>query len=159
MLNFAYLNLSMCDNMTAASAAALNAGTDLNSGGYGDNKYRRMHPPQRPLGNMTGYAYEYLADALDSGMTAVKQLRVAAARVFRLRFELGLFDDQRDVPFSAYSAAADVDTAAHRALARQSAAEALVLLRNVDGLLPLRTSALRKLAVRRRQISTVKACF
>ena len=57
-----------------------------------------------------------------------------------MRFELGLFErDPSTVPFSTLSVAKDVDTPEHRQLARQSAAESLVLLRNT-GLLPLDSS-------------------
>ena len=57
--------------MTTACAAALNAGCDMNSGGYGDGAYRRQHPPHRPMQNMSGYGYEYLGDAVDSGMVTL----------------------------------------------------------------------------------------
>ena len=70
----------------------------------------------------------------------MQRLRIAATRTLRLRFELGLFErDPSTVPFSTLSVAKDVDTPEHRQLARQSAAESLVLLRNT-GLLPLDSS-------------------
>eukprot|EP00935_MAST-01C_sp_MAST-1C-sp1_P001016 g1016.t1 len=138
------LNLSktMLTNMTTASAAALNAGCDVNSGGHTDGAYRKAHPPHRTIANMSGYAYEYLGDALDEGMVTLQRLRVAATRALRLRFDLGLFDPPEMVPFSKYTLANDIDTAAHRALARRSASEGLVLLRNEGGLLPLDASKL-----------------
>ena len=95
---------------------------------------------------MTGYAYEYLADALDAGAITEAQLRTAATRTFRLRFQLGLFDDPALVPFSRFSASS-IDTAEHRALALQSAQSSLVLLRNQRGLLPLDASKLKRLAI------------
>jgi|EP01047_Picozoa_sp_COSAG01_P066987 hypothetical protein len=52
----ASLNLSLCTNLTTASAAALNAGTDINSGGGTDTAYRQRNPPHRVLPNMSGYA-------------------------------------------------------------------------------------------------------
>ena len=141
------LNLSLCENLTTAAAAAINAGTDINSGGYGDSRYRKINPPHRIIKNMSGYAYEFLGDALDEGLVDLKRLRIAATRTLRLRFELGLFDDPSTGPFSGYSVAKDVDTEAHRALARTSASESLVLLRNVGGLLPLNPSVLTHVAV------------
>ena len=63
----------------------------------GDTTYRRQHPPHHPLKNMTGYAYEYLADALDAGAVTEAQLRTAATRTFRLRFQLGLFVSRHDI--------------------------------------------------------------
>ena len=68
-------------------------------------------------------------------------------RTLRLRFELGLFDNPSTGPFSAYSVTKDVDTTAHRALARTSASESLVLLRNAGGLLPLDPSTLNHIAL------------
>ncbi len=141
------LNLSMCANMTTAAAAAVNAGTDINSGGFGDTAYRKDHPPHRVIKNMSGYAFEFLGDALDVGLIDLKTLRVATTRTLRLRFELGLFDDPSTDPFADFSVAKDVDTTAHRALARTSASESLVLLRNVDGLLPLNPSNLNHIAL------------
>ena len=71
ILNFAYLNLSMTRNITAAAAAALNAGCDLNSGGY-DHK---LNPPNCSVANMAGYAYCHLGDALARHMISVERLR------------------------------------------------------------------------------------
>ena len=53
ILNFAYLNLTMTDNITAAAAASLNAGCDLNSGGF----ERALNPLHCDgcTPNMTGY--------------------------------------------------------------------------------------------------------
>jgi beta-glucosidase-like glycosyl hydrolase len=55
MLNFKYLNLSMTDNITSAAAAALNAGCDMNSGGF-----EQKPNPENCTGcapDMKGYAY------------------------------------------------------------------------------------------------------
>ena len=141
------LNLSMCKNLTTAAAAAIKAGTDINSGGGTDTKYRKDNPPHRVIQNMSGYAYEYLGDALDEGLVDLQRLRIAATRTLRLRFELGLFDEPLTGPFSHFSVAKDVDSAAHRALARTSASESLVLLRNAGGFLPLNADQLKHVAL------------
>ena len=40
--------------------------------------------------NMSGYAYQHLPQALQENMINLTQLRIAATRTLRLRFELGL---------------------------------------------------------------------
>ena len=71
ILNFAYLNLSMTHNITAAAAAALNAGCDLNSGGYDHT----LNPPNCSVADMAGYAYCHLGDALAQNMVTIARLR------------------------------------------------------------------------------------
>ena len=85
---------------------------------------------------MSGYAYEHLPQALELGMITTEQLRLAATRTLRLRFELGLFDPPQASPFAQITAAS-LASAAHQSLAKRSAAAALVLLRNQDSTLPL----------------------
>jgi beta-glucosidase-like glycosyl hydrolase len=85
---------------------------------------------------MSGYAYEHLPQALELGMITTEQLRLAATRTLRLRFELGLFDPPQTSPFAQITAAS-LASAAHQRLAKRSAAAALVLLRNQDSTLPL----------------------
>jgi beta-glucosidase len=67
----------------------------------------------------------------------------AVARVLRVKFALGLFEQ----PYgNADSAALVARSAAHVALAREAAAKSIVLLRNVRGQLPL-TARARRIAV------------
>jgi beta-glucosidase len=78
-----------------------------------------------------------LREALADGRLTTTELDTAVRRVLRAKFELGLFE-------RAYVDVVDVvrisDTGADRELARQLAAQSLVLLRN-DGVLPLTTAA------------------
>jgi beta-glucosidase-like glycosyl hydrolase len=144
IVNFQYLGLSMANNYTAAAAAALNSGVDLNSGGFmGTHTFNpagngSAHQPGCegcPL-NMSGYAYEHLSRALAEGMITTTQLRVAATRTLRLRFELGLFDPPESSPFAQLGSDALASTP-HQQLAKSSAAAGLVLLRNHNATLPL----------------------
>ncbi len=65
--------------------------------------------------------------AVEQGMVSTSILDSAVARVLRVKFALGLFDDTRIVPDSA---AYWNGHATHRALAREAAAASIVLLHN-----------------------------
>jgi beta-glucosidase len=83
-----------------------------------------------------GTEFSTLTQAVKDGLIQEKQLDVAVQRLFRARFELGMFDPPADVayanlPFS------EVDSEPHRLLALQTAREAMVLLKNQDHILPL----------------------
>ena len=82
--------------------------------------------------------------AIRTGLIGEKEADVNLKRLFRARFQLGMFDPPEmvkyaQIPFS------ENDSDAHRELARRAAREAMVLLKN-DGALPLKP-AIRKLAV------------
>jgi hypothetical protein len=117
----------MSDNVTAAATAALNNGCDIESGGYG-----KPVPCPSCAPGMGGYAYGHLTDALRAKAVTMARLRQAATRALRIRFELGLFDPPETSPFAHYGAA-DLFSPAHQMLARRSALQSLVLLRNVNG--------------------------
>jgi beta-glucosidase len=100
---------------TEAAALALAAGTDLSCG------------PE----------YASLTRAVERGLVTEAQVDTALARLLRARFRLGMFDPPARVPYAAIPASVN-DAPAHRALAREAAREAIVLLKNDGGLLPLR---------------------
>ena len=82
----------------------------------------------------TGNAYrEPLADAVRAGAVDEALVDVAVERVLRQKAELGLLDATFDGPAPEVGS---LDPAEHRALARQLAEEAVILLAN-DGTLPL----------------------
>ncbi|MFS8202084.1 glycoside hydrolase family 3 C-terminal domain-containing protein [Streptomyces sp. CWNU-52B] len=70
--------------------------------------------------------------ALDQGLLTEADIDAAVRRQLSVRFRLGEFDPHLDP----YADSKDFDTPAHRALAREAAEQAVVLLKN-DGLLPL----------------------
>jgi beta-glucosidase len=107
------------DEMHAA-ALALRAGTDLDCGS----------------------TYRHLADAVGAGLVTESEIDRAVARLFAVRFRLGLLDPPSDSGTRASGATARWSTAetdapgAHVALAREAAQKSLVLLTN-DGVLPI----------------------
>lgn len=106
-----------CEDLSAAAKAAMEAGVDI---------------------DMEGRSYAAaLMQLVRSGAVPMERLDEAVRRVLRLKNELGLFED----PYHGASearAGAVILRADHRALARKIVAESLVLLKNRDGLLPLR---------------------
>jgi len=104
---------------TAASAAA---GLDL-----------EMPGPARRFG-------EKLAEALDRGELAPEILDTMVLRLLRARERVGAGEGGSAAPSA-------VDRPEHRAVARQAAAEAIVLLRNEGAVLPFDVRALHSLAV------------
>ncbi|HKO16838.1 MAG TPA: glycoside hydrolase family 3 C-terminal domain-containing protein [Gemmatimonadaceae bacterium] len=118
-----YLRHKVVPTAAAAAALAVRTGTDLECGGV----------------------YEHLVEAVQQGLVSEAQIDTSVTRLFLARFRLGMFDVPdhvrwAQIPFS------DLDSPAHRALARQVARESIVLLRNQRGTLPLRKN-LRRIAV------------
>jgi beta-glucosidase len=87
--------------------------------------------------------YRELPGLVRAGRLAEKTIDVAVERVLAQKFRLGLFEHPYVEPARA---AAVFDTAEQRDLARRVAATSVCLLTN-DGVLPLRASELRKVAV------------
>ncbi|WP_330328884.1 glycoside hydrolase family 3 C-terminal domain-containing protein [Streptomyces sp. NBC_00536] len=71
--------------------------------------------------------------ALARGLLTEPDIDVAVRRQLSVRFRLGEFDPAHDP----HALTADFDTPAHRALAQEAAEQAVVLLKNSGGLLPL----------------------
>jgi beta-glucosidase len=76
-----------------------------------------------------------LLEAAKDGSVSRRALDTAVRNVLRAKFRLGLFENPYVDP---EAAAAINDTPEHRALARQAAREAIVLLRNDGNVLPLK---------------------
>jgi len=101
-----------------AAAWALKSGTDLECGDSHLNTYLNLHT------------------ALREGLVQMADIDRSLSRLLRARFQLGMFDDPAQVPFSKIPLSV-VASPQHLALNQEAAEKSLVLLKN-DGVLPLR---------------------
>ena len=100
-----------------ATARALNAGTDMDMVSYG--------------------FLNTLEESLKEGTVTEERINEACRRVLEMKYRLGLFDD----PYKYCQperAKKDLFTKENRSVARQIAAETFVLLKNDNGVLPLK---------------------
>jgi beta-glucosidase len=85
--------------------------------------------------------YKPFIEAVQQGYLSESAINTALVRLFTARIKLDMFDPPSMVPYSKINAD-QLDSAAHRELARHLADESMVLLKN-DGVLPLKTSVKR----------------
>jgi beta-glucosidase len=111
------------ETLEQGDALAVKAGTDLDCGA----------------------AYRALTKAVGEHLLTEADIDTAVVRLFTARMRLGMFDPPAAVPFNAIPFS-EVNSAAHRELALQAAREAIVLLKNRNGILPLKPP-IRKIAV------------
>jgi beta-glucosidase len=83
--------------------------------------------------------------ALSQGLISEQQIDTSVRHVLSLRFRLGDFDPDGG-PYARISPSV-INSPAHQRLARQTAAEAMVLLKNAGGALPLDAERTRTVAV------------
>jgi len=107
-----------------AVAKALAAGCD-----YDDEHYRDAIP-----------------EAVRAGSVSEEVVNRALTRVLRVAFRLGAFDPPEMVPYSKIPASV-IDSPEHRELALKTEREAIVVLSNKDGFLPLDKSKIKSVAV------------
>jgi beta-glucosidase len=106
-----------------AAVAAVKAGTDLTC----------------------GTEYRTLVDEVKAGRITEAEIDRSLDRLFVARVRLGMFDPPEQVPWSKIPISEN-DSSAHRELARDAEREAIVLLKNQGGVLPLSPSV-RRVAV------------
>ncbi|HXJ46341.1 MAG TPA: glycoside hydrolase family 3 C-terminal domain-containing protein [Candidatus Dormibacteraeota bacterium] len=106
-------------------AAVFKAGMDLICGDYRNN----MRTERASIVN-----------AVHQGLLPESVVDIALRRLFTARFRLGMFDSPASVPYSKITPAEN-DTDAHNQIALRMARESLVLLKNKDGILPLKNPA------------------
>jgi beta-glucosidase-like glycosyl hydrolase len=88
---------------------------------------------------------EEIVSAVKTNALAESEVDTALARLFTRSFMLGMHDGNQ----SSYTQLGpeSVDTPAHRALALAAARQALVLLKNTNGALPLRSAEAKRVAI------------
>jgi beta-glucosidase len=91
-----------------------------------------------------GYAYSTLTEQVRAGRVPIAQVDEAVRRILRLKFEAGLFENPYADAKKALAREATPDAVA---LARRAAREAMVLLKNDQGVLPLDADRIKRLAV------------
>ena len=84
-----------------------------------------------------GAEYKSLLDEVKAGTITEAEITRAAERLFEARIRLGMFDPPERVPYTRIPYSVN-DSAPHRQLARDAERKAIVLLKNQDGILPLK---------------------
>jgi len=112
------------DNAVESVALAMNRGCDLNCGNI----------------------YVNLLEAVREGLVSEETLSTAVTRLLTTRMKLGLFDPDDKVPYTSIGYD-QVDSKEHRELNLQAAEKCVVLLKNENGLLPLKKDAIRTIGV------------
>ena len=113
-----------------------------------DDIYLRHHaagtaPEAAAMGVRTGTdldcgrVYPNLVQAVRQGLISEAQIDTSVTRLFLARFKLGMFDAPEHVRWAS-TPFGELDSPAHRALARDIARESIVLLKNDRNTLPLR---------------------
>ena len=109
--------------MTESIALALNMGCDLNCGNL----------------------YLHLLAAFEEGLITEETIDISVTRLMKTRILLGMFDDDKDVPFASIPYSVN-DNNEHIDLNLTTAQKSMVLLKN-NGILPLDKSKVKTIAV------------
>jgi beta-glucosidase len=122
-VNDIYRNHKYASTLGGAAVAAVKAGTDLTC----------------------GTEYRTLVDEVKADRITEADIDRSLERLFVARFRLGMFDPPERVPYTKIPISEN-DSTAHRQVAREAEREAIVLLKNEGGVLPLSRSV-RRIAV------------
>ncbi len=90
--------------------------------------------------------YDHLDESIERGLITEADIDRALTRTFTTRFKLGMFDPEEMVPFASTPMSV-VNSPEHRALARETALKSVVLLKNRNGILPIRPDVREVLVV------------
>jgi len=82
--------------------------------------------------------YYTLMNAVKQGLISEAQIDVSLRRLFMIRYRLGMFDPPSMVKYT-NAPATVLEAPEHKALALKMAQQSIVLLKNVNNTLPLKT--------------------
>lgn len=119
-----YLRHKVQDSPEEAAAMAVNKGCDLNC----------------------GRVYESMKIAVEKGLLTEEIIDKSVKRLMKTRFKLGMFDPEDEVPFNKIPFEVN-DSKENRELARETARQSVVMLKNEDDILPLNKDELDSVAV------------
>lgn len=120
-----HLNHKARATAAEGAAMALLAGTDLECG---SGSWAAGSPD----------AFESLREAVAGGLVKESDVDTAVRRLLHAQMRLGVYDPPDRLPWAGLTYDAVVNSEKHRQLALQGAREAMVLLKNEGGTLPLR---------------------
>jgi len=92
-----------------------------------------------------GTNFAHLVELVKEGKISMAELDHTVSYILTLKFKLGLFDNTQ--PISLENAYAHIGKPEGRALALKAAEESMVLLKNDNNILPLKTNKFKKIAV------------
>ncbi len=110
-----YAHHKLVDTAAEAAALAVRNGCDLNCGSV----------------------FHALLDAVEQDLIREEEIEQAVKRLLMMRFRLGMFDPEAEVPYAALPYTV-INQPGHRDLALQASRESVVLLKNEGETLPLR---------------------
>jgi beta-glucosidase len=93
-----------------------------------------------------GTEYRALTEAVHHNLIAESEIDVSLKRLFTARMKLGMFDPPEKVPYASLPFSV-VDSSENSALALRASRESMVLLKNEDHILPLKSDAGKTIAV------------
>jgi beta-glucosidase len=126
---------------TYSTAPTANAGMDLEMPGGPPMKAWMERPATQTSGNSDGWLVpEKVLAEVKAGHVTEGKIDDNVGRILRVIFVSGIFDYP-------HTALGEVDTPTQQAVARQGATEGIVLLKNVDSLLPLDVTKIHSIAV------------
>jgi beta-glucosidase len=114
---------------------------DITSGHHytPDNEHGSAVAVRAGTDTTCGNEYVTLVQAVKDGLIKESEIDTAVKRLFTARMRLGMFDPPDAVPFNKIPMSED-DSPEHQALALRAARESMVLLKNQDGMLPLKST-------------------
>jgi beta-glucosidase len=104
-----------------------------------DNEHGSAVAVQAGTDTTCGDEYVALVKAVQDGLIKESEIDTSLKRLFTARFRMGMFDPPDAVSFNRIPFSEN-DSAQHRQLALRAARESMVLLKNQDGILPLKSN-------------------